>query len=125
MAPGASEGGSHRIAPSTDGGPVGHPGHVLHACTLAIDLRIPECHSLKAKRATVKHLVEGSRSRFGVAAAEVGLQDQWQRSELGFAAVSGSPAQVATVLDSVEQYVWSHPQVEVVSTSRAWIEIEG
>jgi len=67
----------------------------------------------------VKHLVDACHSRFGVAAAEVGFQDQWQRSELGFAAVSGTPGQVESVLDSVERYVWSHPDVEVVGSSRA------
>ncbi len=95
---------------------------MLHACALTVDLRIPDSRSLKAKRSTVKHLVEACRSRFGVAAAEVGFQDQWQRSELGFAAVSGTEGQVENVLDSVERFVWSHPDVEVVSTSRDWLE---
>jgi uncharacterized protein YlxP (DUF503 family) len=95
---------------------------VLHSCSLAVDLRIPASHSLKAKRAVVKRLVEGARSRFGVASAEVGHQDQWQRSELGFAAVSGSPGQVSDVLDSVERFIFSDPEVEVVSTERTWTE---
>lgn len=89
---------------------------------MTVDLRIPDSRSLKAKRATVKHLVETCRSRFDVAAAEVGYQDQWQRSELGFAAVSGSPGHVESVLDSVERFVWSHPAVEVVGIRRDWLE---
>lgn len=97
---------------------------MLHACAMTVDLRIPDSHSLKAKRAVVKHLVEGARSRYHVAAAEVGLQDQWQRCELGFAAVSGAPAQVTDVLDAVERLIWSEPQVEVVSSARAWIEAD-
>ena len=95
---------------------------MLHACALTVDLRIPASHSLKEKRTTVKHLVEACRSRFGVAAAEVGFQDQWQRAALGFAAVSSSTGQVAAVLDSVERFVWSHPELEVVGTGRAWLE---
>jgi uncharacterized protein YlxP (DUF503 family) len=95
---------------------------MLHACALTVDLRIPESRSLKEKRGTVKHVVEASRSRFAVAVAEVGYQDQWQRSQLGFAAVSGTPGQVEAVLDSVERFVWSHPGVEVVATSRDWLE---
>ena len=97
---------------------------VLHACTLAVDLRIPASHSLKEKRAVVRHLVDGARSRYDVAAAEVGFQDQWQRSELGFAAVSGSPGIVQSVLDAVERFVWSVPEVEVISCERVWIETE-
>jgi uncharacterized protein YlxP (DUF503 family) len=103
---------------------IGHPGRVLHACAMTIDIRVPESHSLKAKRGVVKHLVEACRSRFDVAAAEVGYQDQWQRSELGFAAVSGTQGHVEAVLDSVERFVWSHPQVEVVGVRRDWLETD-
>ncbi len=74
---------------------------MMHACTLAMELHIPESASLKAKRAVVKHVTETCRSRFGVAAAEVGHQSKWQRSEVGFAAVSGSPGNVVVVLDAV------------------------
>jgi hypothetical protein len=98
---------------------------VLHACALTVDIRIPASHSLKAKRTVVKHLVEAGRARFGVASAEVGHQDQWQRAELGFAAVSGTPGQVAAMLDSVERFIWSDPGVEVVSTERTWLETGG
>jgi len=95
-----------------------------HACALAVDVRIPASHSLKEKRAVVRHLVDGARSRFAVASAEVAHQDQWQRSELGFAAVAGSHGHVASVLESVERFVWSTPEVEVVSTSWTWLEPE-
>ena len=95
---------------------------MIHACTLALELHIPESGSLKAKRSVVKHVVETCRSRFGVAAAEVGYQSQWQRSEVGFAAISGSPDQVVKVLDSVERFVWSQPELEVVNGSRCWLE---
>jgi hypothetical protein len=95
---------------------------VVHACVLTVDLRIPASGSLKSKRAVVKHLVASCRSRFSVAAAEVGYQDQWQRSSLAFAAVAGTPGHVEEVLDSVERYVWSHPEVEVLTTGRSWLE---
>ncbi|MHB1516915.1 MAG: DUF503 domain-containing protein [Acidimicrobiales bacterium] len=95
-----------------------------YACVLTMDLRLPEARSLKAKRAVVKHLVESARSRFGVAAAEVGSQDNWQRTQVGFAAISGSERQVEQVLDGVDRFVWSHPEVEVVSAVRSWLETE-
>lgn len=95
---------------------------VLHACAFDVDLRIPASHSLKEKRTVVRHLVDGARSRFEVAAAEVGYQDQWQRSELGFAAVSGTPGVVESVLDAVERFVWATPEVEVISCERVWLE---
>jgi uncharacterized protein len=95
---------------------------MMHVCALAMELHIPESGSLKAKRAVVKHVVETCRSRFGVAAAEVSHQGQWQHSEVGFAAVSGSPSHVTEVLDAVERFVWSQPGLEVVTGSRSWLE---
>ena len=70
----------------------------------------------------VRHIVDGARSRFTVASAEVGHQDQWQRSELGFAAVAGTHAHVVSVLESVERFVWSSPEIEVISTTWTWLE---
>jgi uncharacterized protein len=87
-------------------------------------IHIPASGSLKAKRKVVKHLVETCRVRYGVAASEVGHQERWQRSELGFAAVSGSQSQVEDVLAKVERHVWSHPEIEVVGQARCWLENE-
>jgi hypothetical protein len=98
---------------------------MIHACALAIDIRIPAARSLKAKRSVIKHIVETARSRYGVAAAEVGHHDQWQRAELGFAAVAGSPTHVEEVLDSVERFVWAQAEIDVVGGTRSWLESEG
>ncbi len=95
---------------------------MLHACALTVELRIPAAHSLKSKRSVVKHLVERSKSRFGVAAAEVDFLAQWQRTELAFAAVAGSAGHVDEVLDAVERFVWSNPDVEVLRSERHWID---
>ena len=94
----------------------------MHACVLAVELHIPASTSLKAKRSVLRHLLDTARSRFHVAAAEVGFQDQWQRSEIGFAAVARDTTHVEEVLDSVERFVWSHPEVEVLATRRHWID---
>jgi uncharacterized protein YlxP (DUF503 family) len=95
---------------------------MMHAGALTMDIHIPASNSLKAKRTVIRHLVETCKIRFGVAAAEVGYQNQWQRSELGFAAVAGAPGHVEDVLDSVERFVWSHPQIDVLGDSRRWLE---
>jgi uncharacterized protein YlxP (DUF503 family) len=95
---------------------------MMHVCALTVELHIPDSASLKAKRTVVKHLVETVRVRFGVAAAEVGYHEQWQRSELGFAAVASTTAHVEELLDSTERFVWSHPEVTVIDTYRVWLE---
>jgi uncharacterized protein len=80
---------------------------------------------LKEKRAVVRPIVDGIRNRFAVSVAETGHQDRWQRAEIGVAAVSSSPKVVTEVVDEVERFVWSFPEVEVLETRRFWAEDDG
>ena len=83
---------------------------------------MPQSRSLKAKRAAVRPIVEGLRVRFRVSVAEVGHQDQWQRAVIGVAVVSSSVAHLHEMLDTVDRFVGSHPEVEVLSTERTWLD---
>ena len=94
----------------------------MYCCVLVVELHLPMSQSLKEKRALVKPVVEGARSRFSVAAAETGFLDKWQRAEVAFAAVGSSHRHVQDVLDEVERFVWSKPDVEVVASERRWLE---
>ena len=95
-----------------------------HVLALTVDLRIAEARSLKEKRAVVTTILEGGRRRFQVAASETGRQEQHQRAELTFAAVSGQAGHAAGVIDTVERFVWSFPEVEVTSADRHWLEVD-
>lgn len=70
----------------------------------------------------VKPIVESMRRRFSIAVAEVGYQDKWQRAELGVAVVSGSAGHATEVLEGVERWIWSHPEVEVCVFETAWLD---
>lgn len=94
----------------------------MFCCVLVVELHLPMSQSLKGKRALVKPVVDGARARFSVAAAETGFLDKWQRAELAFSAVAASPTHVEDVLDEVERFVWSKPDVEVVTSERRWVE---
>ena len=94
----------------------------MHAAVVRYDLHVPQSRSLKAKRAVIKPLVEGSRHRFAVSVAEVGYQDQWQRSEIAVAAVASSSTHLDDILDSVDRFVWSQPDVEVLESERSDVE---
>lgn len=96
----------------------------MHVCAVAIDIHVPQATSLKAKRSVLLSLIETVRKRYPVAIAEVDHQDTWQRSEIGIAAVSASARQVEEILDSVERYIWSVPDIEVGQTERTWLEPE-
>ncbi len=96
----------------------------LYVLALAVDVRIPEAQSLKDKRSVIRTILDGSRRRFGASTAETGLLDLHQRSELGFVVVAGSVGQATELIDSVERFVWSFPEIEVVASERHWMEVE-
>jgi uncharacterized protein YlxP (DUF503 family) len=94
----------------------------VHVGVVRFELHVPLSHSLKEKRAAIKPIVEGLKRRYGVAAAEVAHQNTWQRADLGVAAVAATVGHVEEVLDEVERFVWSHPEIEVLSATRTWVE---
>jgi uncharacterized protein len=96
----------------------------VHVGALRMDLHVPASGSLKAKRAVIRHLVETARRRHGVSASEVGAHDQWQRAVLGFAAVAPTAGHVEELLGRTERFVWSHPEIEVISSTRGWLELD-
>ena len=94
----------------------------MHVLALRLELRLLLADSLKAKRSIITPITEGARRRFRVASAEVGEQDRWHLATLGFAAVSGSASQASAIIDEVDRFVWSFPEVEVLDATRTWLE---
>jgi uncharacterized protein YlxP (DUF503 family) len=94
----------------------------LVVLALSVEVHLPACRSLKDRRAAVRPVLDGARHRFRVSAAEVGYQEKWQRARLGFAVVASSHQQANEVIDRVERFVWSFPELEVGDTERHWLE---
>ena len=92
------------------------------AFVLEFDIRVPTSRSLKEKRAAIRPVMDGIRHRYPVAIAETGHQDKWQRAGMGIAAVSDSVSHAESVIDDVERFVWSFPELEIVATARRWME---
>jgi len=70
-----------------------------------VTLRIVESRSLKGKRKVIRSVLDKSRAKFRVSAAEVGLQDKWQMAELGFACVSSNGHHAEEVIQKVIRFV--------------------
>lgn len=94
----------------------------VYVGALEVQIHLPASGSLKAKRSVVRHLVETSRQRFGVSASEVAHHDLWQRAGLGFSVVAPSAAHAGQLLDRLERFIWSHPEIEVISIDRHWLD---
>src|SRR5579875_3299163 len=95
----------------------------MYVGALEVEIHIPTARSLKAKRSVVRHLIEASRQRHGVSASEVAHHDLWQRAGLGFSVVAPTGAHAERLLDQVERFIWSHPEIEVISIDRHWLEM--
>lgn len=93
----------------------------MHVAVIRIELHLPASRSLKEKRASVKPVVEGLRHRFSLSVAETAFHDKWQRAELGVAVVSATASHAREVVESVERWVWSRPDVEVCRFETGWV----
>ena len=81
---------------------------------VTIDLRLPDCTSLKDKRGVTRRLISRLRRDLNVSVAEVGGQDTWQRCDLGVAIAAGSEIGARKVAQQVEKIVNRDPGVEPV-----------
>lgn len=70
-----------------------------------IRLIIQDACSLKAKRSVLKSILDRVRNRFPVSVAEVGDQDLWQSSIIGFCTVSNEQQVVHTAIDNVVDFI--------------------
>ncbi len=82
------------------------------ACTL--ELHLPECRSLKAKRALLRRIQSRLHSRYNVAVAEVGHQDLWQRAVLGVASVSSDRAILDGLFRTLAEEFERHPDAQLL-----------
>src|ERR1700732_412572 len=96
----------------------------MHVAALEMELHIGESQSLREKRPGVRHIVETARRRYRVSASEVDHHALWQRAGLGFSVVAPDAGHAGEVLDRVERFVWSHPEVTVVSSVRHWLDLD-
>jgi hypothetical protein len=92
----------------------------MQVATLTIRLRIPGSHSLKEKRKIVNGIKDRLRHRFNISIAEVDDNDLWQQATLGVAIVSNQRRFVESVLDQVENYILSRPEIIVGETEKVW-----
>lgn len=94
----------------------------MQVLAVEFDLRLPGCRSLKDKRAVLRPIVDGLRNRHPVSVAETDHQELWQRGAIGVAVVSETPGHAQAMMDDAERFVWSFPEVEVLSATSRWLE---
>jgi uncharacterized protein YlxP (DUF503 family) len=82
---------------------------------LQLDLRLHGPQSLKQKRGVIQKLLARCRNRFPASCSEVGHQDLWQRTLLGFAVVSSVENVVSPILSRIEDEVLSSGEFDLIN----------
>ena len=85
---------------------------------LTVTLHLPESLSLKAKRQVVAGLLRRLRTRFQVAAAEVGERDLWQIAHIVVACVSADGRHADEILARAAASIEADPGGAVVTDVR-------
>jgi uncharacterized protein len=70
---------------------------------LILKIHLPNAHSLKEKRFTVRKIQDRLRARFNVAVAELDHQDLWQRAEVGVVSIASDRQVLEKILRAVEE----------------------
>ncbi len=96
----------------------------MHVLILRANLHIPAAQSLKAKRSAITPMLRHIDNLDGVAAAEVDFADKWQRTSIGVSAVGNETSHLEHIMDTVERYLWSRPDVDVLDLIRTWWDEE-
>ena len=86
---------------------------VIGICQL--DLLIRETHSLKGKRRIVKQIIGRVKNKFNVSIAEVGDQDLWQRSQIGFCLVGNEKRFINSALDKIVDFIETINSAEITN----------
>lgn len=94
----------------------------MHAAVIRFELHIAESHSLKAKRAAIRPIIDGIRHRYHLSVAEVDHQDTWQRSAIAVAVVANDYRHVNEVLDEVERFVSVAAAVDMLEANTTWLD---
>jgi len=81
-----------------------------------IELRIPQTHSLKAKRQVLRKIKDRVKNKFNVSIAEVGENDKWQRSLVGLALVGNDRRQINSALDVVTNFIENLNAAEIINS---------
>ncbi len=86
----------------------------VHLGALYVEVFIPLSGSLKSKRSVLKSLKDRVRSKFNVCVAEIGAQDKWQRSVLGFSAISSDKTHLDQSLQAILSFIKEIHDLEVI-----------
>lgn len=71
-------------------------------------VEIPESHSLKEKRSTIRPIIKRVQNRFNVSIAEIDNLENWQVSGIGVVCVSNAKRHAEEMMQTVIGFIEDH-----------------
>ena len=84
-----------------------------HVGVLTVEILIPAAHSLKEKRFVLKSIKDRSKNKFNASIAEIGYQDKWQRSAMGFSIIGNDKAHIESQLQGILDFLSSIHDMQI------------
>ncbi len=88
-----------------------------------IELWIPEVRSLKEKRSILTKLIKRTQNEFNISIAEVGDQDAWKRSKIGFSMVGNDRRLINAKMDHVLRFIEELNLAELIGSKMEVVSI--
>lgn len=80
------------------------------------EIFLPVSNSLKEKRKTLQSIIARIRKRYNISICEAEYHDLWQRSKIGFTAVSAHHYETDLIVEIIQDTIYQHDDVcELVS----------
>ncbi|HOG17808.1 MAG: hypothetical protein A4E73_03681 [Syntrophaceae bacterium PtaU1.Bin231] len=89
-----------------------------------VELRIPECGSLKEKRGILSRILKRVQNSFNASVAEVGQNDHLRRAVIGFSVVGNDRRYINGKMDHILNFIERLELAEVVGAKVEIVSIE-
>ena len=88
-----------------------------------VEIFLPENHSLKDKRQSIKRIVEKTKTRFNVSIMEIEQTNLWQKAIIGFSVIGVNTDHVSAAIEKIQEFIEALYVGEVVDTKTEIIVI--
>ena len=89
-----------------------------------VELRIPECGSLKEKRGILSRILKRTQNSFNVSIAEVGQNDHLRRAVIGFSVVGNDRRFINGKMDHILNFIERLDLAEVLGAKVEIVSME-
>ena len=93
----------------------------MYVALARLTLVVGYSHSLKEKRMVLRRIKDRTRLKFNVAIAEVGDQDAWQSSQIGYAVVANERGFVESMVAKIEKFIEDLGAAKIVDDEKDFV----